>query len=407
MVVFEALSVVLLPGVVCLIPSAKCSISEPLPVLHQQYQPGDFIVVGILSKIYIFYTCDMQKRPIAAIGGPSFAVGAHLTTILSLYKMPQFIYGSTPETNEKAQAVSYQQMFPNANHQYNGILQLMLHFRWTWIGMVYTNSENGERFVQDVVPMFSLRGICFAFIKPLPAITYSNNVLASVEAGIETFNVVIRSSANVVLIHGDAEDMIILRVIPTISQVEDVPLLAKAKVWVLTAQIQFTSLPFQRHEDIDFLHGALSFAIHSKGVLGFWEFLQMANPTFDRDDSFIKLFWKNAFECSFSSSMTEEKDAVVCSEDVIIKLFWKNAFECSFSSSMTEEKDAVICSGEEKLESLPSSLLEMDMTSPSYSVYNAVFVVAHALHDIQTSILRYVAGDHEAKRNLLKQQLWK
>ncbi|XP_058038460.1 vomeronasal type-2 receptor 26-like [Ahaetulla prasina] len=442
---------------VCMIPNAKCSISEPLPFLHQNYEPGDFIAVGILSKIYIFYTvmdfseapssnlfdeilvmtpiyqqflalqfavkeinenphilpnhtlgfhiynsyftatwtyraslelfstkerfipnyrCDIKKRPIAVIGGPTSAVGAHLSTILSLYKMPQFIYGSTPEINEKTQVVLYQQMFPNVHHQYNGILQLMLHFQWTWIGMVYTNCENGEKFVQNVVPMFSLSGICFAFIETLPAITYSNNILASVEAGIETFKVIMRSSTNVVLIHGEAEDMIILRIIPTISQVEDIALLANVKVWVLTAQMHFTSLPFQRNDDLDFLHGALSFAIHSKEVLGFREFLQMKKPNMKK-------------------------------EDAIIKLFWRNAFECSFSNSMLEEKDAGICTGEEKLGNLPSSVFEMDMTSHSYSVYNAVFAVAHALHDIQASIFRYQAGDHEAKLSLLEQRLWK
>ncbi|XP_034286068.1 vomeronasal type-2 receptor 26-like [Pantherophis guttatus] len=170
MAVFEALIIVLLPRVVCMIPSAKCSISEPLPFLHQQYEPGDSVIIGILSKIYIFYTvmdfneapssnlfdeilvmtpmyqqflalqfalkeinenphilpnhtlgfhvynsyfnptwtyraslelfstkerfipnyrCDMQKRPIAVIGGSTSAVGDHLATILSLYKMPQ------------------------------------------------------------------------------------------------------------------------------------------------------------------------------------------------------------------------------------------------------------------------------------------------------------------------------
>ncbi|XP_063158717.1 vomeronasal type-2 receptor 26-like [Candoia aspera] len=64
MVIFEGLVVVLLPQVVCLTPNAKCSISEPLPFLHQQYGPGDFIVVGILSKVYIFYTVmDFSEAP--------------------------------------------------------------------------------------------------------------------------------------------------------------------------------------------------------------------------------------------------------------------------------------------------------------------------------------------------------
>ncbi|XP_070810304.1 vomeronasal type-2 receptor 26-like [Pituophis catenifer annectens] len=395
----------------------KAKLSFVKQQFWKQYEPGDSVIIGILSKIYIFYTvmdfneapssnlfdeilvmtpmyqqflalqfalkeinenphilpnhtlgfhvynsyfnptwtyraslelfstkerfipnyrCDMQKRPIAVIGGSTSAVGDHLATILSLYKMPQ----------------------------------------WTWIGMLYSNSENGERFVQDVVPLFSMSGICFAFIETLPAITYSNNIFTSVEAGIETFKIIMRSSANVVLIHGEAEDMIILRIIPTISQVEDVPLLAKVKVWVLTAQMHFTSLPFQRNDNIDFLHGALSFAIHSGEVLGFQEFLQMKKSNMKK-------------------------------EDAIIKLFWENAFECSFSNSMNGEKDAVICTGEEKLGNLPSSVFEMDMTSHSYSVYNAVFAVAHALHDIQASIFRYKAGDHEAKLNLLLQQPWK
>ncbi|XP_070584752.1 vomeronasal type-2 receptor 26-like [Erythrolamprus reginae] len=455
--VFEALITVLLPRVVCMIPDTKCSINEPLPFLHQNYEPGDVSVVGILSKIYIFYTvmdfseapssnlfyeilvmtpiyqqflalqfavkeinenpyifpnhtlgfhiynsyftaswtyraslelfstkekfipnyrCDRKKRPIAVIGGPTSAVVAHMSTILSLYKMPQFIYGSTPEVNEKTHGVPYQLMFPNVHHQYNGILQLMLHFQWTWIGMVYTNCENGETFVQNVVPMFSLSGICFAFIETLPAITYSNNILASVEAGIETFKAVIRSSANVVLIHGEAEDMIILRIIPTLSQVEDIALLANVKVWVLTVQMHFTSLSFQRNDDMDFLHGALSFEIHSQEVLGFREFLQLRKPNMKK-------------------------------EDAIIKLFWRKAFECSFPNSMMEEKDAVICTGEEKLVNLPSTVFEMDMTSPSYSVYNAVWAVAHALQVFQASIFRHRARDHETKLNILKQDLWK
>ncbi|XP_070584751.1 vomeronasal type-2 receptor 26-like [Erythrolamprus reginae] len=441
---------------VSMIPDTKCSMNEPLPFHYQNYEPGDVSVVGILSKIYIFYTvmdfseapssnlfdeilvmtpiyqqflalqfavkeinenpyifpnhtlgfhiynsyftatwtyraslellstkekfipnyrCDRKKWPIAVIGGPTPAVGAHMSTILSLYKMPQFIYGSTPEVNEKTQGVPYQLMFPNVHHQYNGILQLMLHFQWTWVGMVYTNCENGEKFVQNVVPMLSLSGICFAFIETLPAITYSNNILASVEAGIETLKVIMRSSANIVLIHAEV-GMIILRMIPTLSQVEDIALLAKVKVWVLTAQMHFTSLPFQRNDDIDFLHGALSFEIHSQEVLGFREFLQLRKPNMKK-------------------------------EDAIIKLFWRKAFECSFPNSMMEEKDAVICTGEEKLGNLPSAVFEMDMTSPSYSVYNAVWAVAHALQVFQASIFRHRARDHEAKLNVLKQNLWK
>ncbi|XP_070810318.1 vomeronasal type-2 receptor 26-like [Pituophis catenifer annectens] len=322
------------------------------------------------------YSCDQQNRPIAVIGGPTSAIQADMTTILSLYKIPQLIYGSTPQMDAKAQNAAHQLMFPHMDHQYKGILHLLLHFRWTWIGMIYTNNDYGEKFIHDMVPMFSQNGICLAFSKELPAISYSNDIFSSVEAGLEMYNVIMGSTVNIVMVFGQIEDMILLRLFPGVSKSEGKPLWKRIKVWVMTTQMDFTSLPFQRNEDTDFLHGALSFSIHSKEVVRFRRFLQMRNPTLEEEDSFMRLFWENAFECSFSKSLMDEEDKA-------------------------------ICTGKETLDSLPTSVLEMDMTGHSYSVYNAVYVVAHTLHNFQSSLPKCKRGEQEAKEKLLKQPLWK
>ncbi|XP_070810274.1 vomeronasal type-2 receptor 26-like [Pituophis catenifer annectens] len=301
------------------------------------------------------YNCDIQKYPVAIIGGPDSDVCLHVVTILHIYKFPQFMYGSAPVTNKEKQAGFYHQMFPNMDLQYKGILQLLQHFKWTWIGVLSVNNENGEKFVQNVIPIFVRNGICFDFIERFPFVSYSSNIVDMVKEGMQIFSVVLNSTVSSVLIQGEIEIMIILRIFPTILKFEEIPLQGNSKIWIMTAQMDFTSLPFQRWEDLDFLHGALSFAVHSREVLGFQEFLQTRKPNINEEDDFIRVFWKEAFGCVFSGSMVGEK-----------------------SNSIMDSP--LICTGEEKIGTLPESVFEMHMTGHSYSIYNTVYILAQALN---------------------------
>ncbi|XP_070810242.1 vomeronasal type-2 receptor 26-like [Pituophis catenifer annectens] len=71
---------------------------------------------------------------------------------------------------------------------------------------------------------------------------------------------------------------------------------------------------------MDFIHGSLSFEVSSKDVLGFQRFLQMRKFTSAEEDSLIRVFWENAFECSFSKAMLEE-DAVNECTAFVLKIF--------------------------------------------------------------------------------------
>ncbi|XP_015673766.1 vomeronasal type-2 receptor 26 [Protobothrops mucrosquamatus] len=329
------------------------------------------------------YNCDIQKYPVAIIGGPDTDACLHVAIILHIYKFPQLTYGSAPITHEDKQAGFYHQMFPNIDHQYKGILLLLQHFMWTWIGVLRVNNDNGEKFVQNVVPMFSKSGICFDFIERFPLISYSTDILTMVKEGMKMYSIVMNSTVNSVLIQGEIEIMIILRMFSSMSKGEGIVLQENVKIWIMTAQMDFTSLPFQRWEDLDFLHGALSFAVHSREVLGFQEFLQMRKPNFNQEDDFIRVFWKEAFGCEFSDSLVDDKH----------------------NSVMDNQP---ICTGEEKLETLPASVFEMDMTSHSYSIYNAVYILAHAIRVVHSTTFKYRA--RIGKRRLiefLKLHPWK
>ncbi|XP_070584737.1 vomeronasal type-2 receptor 26-like [Erythrolamprus reginae] len=295
------------------------------------------------------YKCDSRSNVAAVIGGPDSNVCRHMTTILGIYKFPQVMYGSSPVMDNKHEEVFVQQMFPNWIHQYNGILHLLLYFKWMWIGVLYVEDENGERLVQKVLPFFSQSGICFDFIQNLPKHSFSSNTFNLVEKAVETYKITERSSYNVLFTHGELQTMLVLRVLVALSEYDRSEIKAESKVWIMTAQMDFTSLPFQRNTDIAFLHGALTLAIHSKEISGFKEFLQTRKPSSEKEDGFLPLFWESVFGCSLPNR----------------------------SSSNRSERT---CTGEEKLNTLSESVFEMRMSTHSYSIHNAIHTVAHALH---------------------------
>uniref|UniRef100_A0A8C6VEF6 G-protein coupled receptors family 3 profile domain-containing protein n=1 Tax=Naja naja TaxID=35670 RepID=A0A8C6VEF6_NAJNA len=106
--------------------------------------------------------------------------------------------------------------------------------------------------------------------------------------------------------------------------------------------------------DLQMFYGAISFSVHSRAVVGFKEFLQTINPHSGCRDGFRQDIWEQSFDCSLSKSELQETSYRQCLE-------------------------------ENKLEDLPGPVFEMEMSGQSYSVYNAVYAVAHALQALHIS----------------------
>ncbi|XP_053120162.1 vomeronasal type-2 receptor 26-like [Hemicordylus capensis] len=296
----------------------------------------------------------MQSNLLAVIGGPNSDVSLHIAKNLCIYKIPQLIYGCTQLLKNDMQAPFLYWMFPKGAHQYEAILQLLLHFGWTWIGVFYLPDDNGERFVQNMLPMFSERGICFDFIETSPTFSFSIHITDTVEEASTTMKTISESTANALVIYGEIQTMLVFILMHNFAETENMPIKTRGKVWIMIAQMDFISFGIQNSMDLHSLHGALSFALHSQEVLGFQQFLQMRNPISQKVDGFLRVFWEIAFNCHFPNPIADEK---------------------------AEET----CTGEEMLETLPGSVFEMSMTSHSYSVYNAVYAVAHSFHAMHSS----------------------
>ncbi|KAM3823738.1 vomeronasal type-2 receptor 26-like [Vipera latastei] len=320
------------------------------------------------------YICGIQNHLTSIIGGLDAKTSIDIANLLDIYKIPQLIYGSNPIMNYKTPGLSFFQMSPLQRLQHEGILSLLLHFRWTWIGVIVMDNDNGERVIDIIVPLFSQHNICFSFIERSSELTHINEMYDMFKHGAEIHDKIMDSNVNVLIFYGEADTMVRLKWLPYLSKKENIRNVAKGKVWILTAQIEINSLVYQRDWDTDMMNGALSFTIHANDPPGFQKFIKNRNP-----------------------SMTE---------DGFIKDYWQQSFACVFKTSNIGEIAGDICTGEEKLEHLPVTFFESRMTGHSYSVYNSVYAVAHALHAMISSRSAQQPMANKRRLKLQKQDSW-
>ncbi|XP_062993265.1 vomeronasal type-2 receptor 26-like [Elgaria multicarinata webbii] len=427
---------ILLSPVVCQVENMKCLMGAPLRIPHEWYQPGGLLIGGITSQIFYVvddvsfeehpseklfsvpyvvtkfyqhalafafaineinenpeilpnvtlgfhiydgycdarmtywttlyllfkfhrfvpnYRCDTQKNLVAVIGGLVSDTSFNIADIVGLYNIPQLTYGSVAsEESGGIQATYFYYMVPNEAHQNMGIIQLLQHFGWTWVGLLAIEDDSGEHFLKIMDPLLTHSGICLAFKKIIPRQAHWDNLDEMLDIFSSINDIFTDNKANAFIINGEALTMAWLRTAMFLQDPGNQGNTSFGKVWIMTNQMDFVSASVQRGWSFQLFQGAISFAIHSKDVPGFKEFLQGIKPYWNQEDGFIKDVWEQTFDCTFPNP-----------QEVM-------------------EIDGM-CTGKERLESLPGPLFEIGMISHSYLIYNAVYVVAHALHSITSS----------------------
>uniref|UniRef100_A0A8D2J0G4 G-protein coupled receptors family 3 profile domain-containing protein n=1 Tax=Varanus komodoensis TaxID=61221 RepID=A0A8D2J0G4_VARKO len=320
--------------------------------------------LGLLStsdRFFPNYRCG-HKPLVAVIGG--FSSGTSLDMLA---------YGILDSSlNEKIVFDSLYRMAPREEVQCTGIVQLLLHFRWTWVGLLVINNDSGERFLQALEPIFLAKGICFAFIKKTTAWT-SADMLEMFSHEMKMFPALMESKVNVFVVHGVSPSMLSVNWNIHMATLES----HVAKVWIVTPQWDFRASTYNRDPNMQHFQGAISLSIHSNEPPKFRKFLESINPFWAKEDGFIKDIWEQIFNCSLKKSTGQESEEI-------------------------EE----VCTGDGRLENLPGTYFEMSMTGHSYNVYNAAHAVAHALQNLYESRSKHKSWGESRNKNLWKLQPW-
>ncbi|XP_062992996.1 vomeronasal type-2 receptor 26-like [Elgaria multicarinata webbii] len=318
------------------------------------------------------YECVREKKLMAVIGGLTSQNSIQMTNILNTYKVPQISYGSSdPALRDKTQFPSFYRMVPNEDPQYAGIVQLLKHFGWNWVGLIVSDDDSGETFLRKLTPKLLHSNICIAWLQLIPLVAafvksdLFQEKLGTIQSSLSVTEI------NVILVYGDSQSLEALQIV--LYSEEIIYRYPMERVWITTAEWDFMAMGSVRRFPTKSFNGTLSFRVHTNVVPGFQDFVETINP-FQSTFYFIHQFWLSAFLCSFP----------------MYNLYVPNKGNCT---------------GMERLRSLPGTVFEMGMSAQSYSIYNAVHAVAHALNAIASSSTKQKGMGHGGMWNVQPWQL--
>ncbi|KAL6083942.1 hypothetical protein STEG23_026603, partial [Scotinomys teguina] len=292
--------------------------------LHPINSEGKVIIAGLFSLFNYYCTkvydshCEDEMM-------------IHISKYLQLINFGQFDtilsdrlqFSSLYQTASKDTSLSY------------GIVILMVHFSWTWVGLVLIDGHNGAEILSQFRREMDRNRVCVAFVELIPD-NWNNSGYNSRTIHRQ----ILKSSANVVILYDVTQAL--YAIILYLGEYS-----VTCKVWIMKTQWDTTTdVPYFI---FDPFHGSLIFEQHHAEISDFRKFIQTYNPSKYPEDHILALLWNRYFNCSFSGP------------------------DC---------KILVNCLPNASLEMLPGNALEKDMTEESYNVYNSVYAVAHSLHEM-------------------------
>nr|XP_033771532.1 vomeronasal type-2 receptor 26-like [Geotrypetes seraphini] len=316
--------------------------SELLPNLtlgFHIYEPYNNRFLMFRAAINIFsglepgipnYSCKTSGTLAAVIEGLPAEQSSELSSLSRIYRYPQISYTSgNLVMSDKVKFPYFYRTVPTELHLCAGIVKLLKHFNWTWVGILTSDDENSLRAVQILREGIEQNGGCIEFIetiKYIGSLKYQN--VQNIYQNIQTF------STKVIILYCNR----LYKEFITHSVLWDID----GKIWIITAD----SLFFMPSDNSDG-KSTLAFTVAKKNIPSFHRFVREVNPAVFPSNSFLKMWWKDLCNDQCPKSIQRPCSNNETSEYIL---------HCD-----------VIDSGE------------------SYNIYNAVYGLAYALHGMATS----------------------
>ncbi|XP_053566982.1 vomeronasal type-2 receptor 26-like [Bombina bombina] len=295
------------------------------------------------------YACSKENKIIAFIGDRNTAPSLSMATLTGMYGYSQVSYGAMDSVfDDKHQFPFFFRTVPNERKQYGAILKILHHFGWTWVGIVASDDDSSLKGSQELKELLLKSGYCVAYLKLL--IKFSDTIETDI---LDIFYEISRSTANVVILYTHSDYMIIFA---QFLSKEEIPAVA----WIITCTL--TSSP-ELYTMLMF-NGSLVLSLRKGNIPGLRDFMYSANPQKYPNDNRFECAWSIEFYCGQVGSHND--------------------------TYVTGYRESEIrlppCTGNETLRDIPLRDYDVQNFRRTYSIYTAVYALAHALHTMLSDI---------------------
>ncbi|XP_041533630.1 vomeronasal type-2 receptor 26-like [Microtus oregoni] len=307
---------------------------------HYRTLEGPQMWLSGRSEFIPNYKCKTQYKALAIIAGVRPEFSAAIGTLLELYKVPQISYGNFDSAlTDKDTFSSLYQMSPKDTALIQGVISLLLHFSWKWLGLIVSDDVKGKEFISDLKAEIALEDICVAFTVKLPT-----NWKIQLVSEVGLLNLNQDTQVNVHIFYGDINDILFFCF-------KNGLISNRRKVWIMTKpQLFHLESEYELNILMYIFGGSFSFS-KNENIPGFKHFIKALMPSQYPEDLYFRKFWIDTFDCT--------PPPLHCGKYI----------PCPPNISLETKEEKVV----------------MITSEPRVSIWNAVYAVAHALHKMLLS----------------------
>ncbi|XP_066587920.1 metabotropic glutamate receptor 3-like isoform X1 [Prorops nasuta] len=283
-------------------------------------------VKGFIAHVNEFHVqefqCSDQSVPkflgggfdkvVAVLAAQSSSVTLQVASMLRLFSVPQVSYmATTPLLSSKERFPHFFRTVPSDVNQAHAMLEILKQFEWTYVSVVYSDTEYGNHGYETLVSLSSNYSICFS----APQRIDKEHFVA------EDYDNVIRTIANktdvrVVVIF--AEKSTTLRVLQAARRlgVGTRFVWIGSDSWSTSNHREFLSLGFDHgNHEMPVLEGAITVQPLSRTINGFDQYFTNLTVKHEKINPWFREFWVEYHRCSKTNTTYQMSNVHTDSKD--------------------------------------------------------------------------------------------